>query len=70
MSATALQQIEGMEESREEIFKEMMSQAVGSKDRSISKLSIDALTNLIDYHRKRLSKIKPKKVRQDDGIDL
>lgn len=60
MSIRALQQIEGMEDSREEMFQEMLDLPVGSKDRGVAHNSIAAITNLIDYHRKRLVKVKPR----------
>jgi hypothetical protein len=49
-----------MEETREEVFQELKDLAVGSEERSIAHKTIASLTNLIDYHRQRLGKRKPK----------
>ncbi|MCK5607648.1 hypothetical protein KAR91_37535 [Candidatus Pacearchaeota archaeon] len=53
--------ISEMEETREEVFQELKDLPVGSKDRSIAHKTIASLTGLIDYHRQRLGKKKPKR---------
>ena len=54
-SATTIENVEGMEESQESMFREMLSLPVGSEDRDIAHRSIKSITNLINYHRARLS---------------
>lgn len=51
-----------MEETQKEIFEELRTLPVGSKDRTIAHKAIASLSNLIDHHRMRLGKRKPKRV--------
>ena len=51
-----------MEETQKAIFEELKDLPVGSEERSLAHKSIASLSNLIDYHRQRLGKRKPKRV--------
>ena len=61
MTSCCDESIIDMEETQKAIFEELKDLPVGSDERSIAHKSIASLSNLIDYHRQRLGKRKPKR---------